>query len=864
MKKTFTALMLAMLLILQPVMPISAAKTSDLSDWEYADAVKLFNDIGLYESADAEKSKSVAVSRADFALYAARMTGFDSNSKSDVRYFADVPMEHWAQSSINYLVECGAVSVSENKLFRPDDTVKPDEAVKIIVTLLGYGRYAELSGGFPTGYYKAARTADLDTFSSDTVTFADCTLFFLSAMRAKFNDISGVEDGNVIYDNDTDKTLFSVYWDIYEYSGRLNAVRGASLIRGFDADEDSVRVGDELFKTDGVDYSDSFGCEVIVFYEKKNGSSTKTVIHLYSDMDNNRICDVDAEDFDSFSSEYKFNYYKDDKEYSLTVSKNASILKNGKMLDSGISAAFSDDNDFYRLIDSDSDGKYETVLIYDYTAVYVSSKDSEKNIIYDKISSSSIQLTDEFRIIGTDGSELEFDRINNGDILNIFASDSYMTIYVTNNPVTGKITGVSKSEKEIVIGDARRKMQSEFWDKYESELNIGSEYVFYTDKYGYIVYAEHKNGGKTRFGYLIKSALSNDLDKCLMFKIFSEDGEMLSLKCADKVETDGEKYNRENVEAALCNANDGRLTQIIRFETDSDGNIDFIDTKKKGDKESDYSLSHTFTGTSMMYTAGLVNRFGAYGLCRRTALGFIVPPADQADTASDDMYYIMPQSYLSTSIRAQKVDLYSVDSSDPFAAAAVIEESGKVLQESTQFSVIKSISRKMTPDGDDLEAITVFDSSESEYYVDSSLKLSDLNIGEGDAVRIGTNSKGYVNQIDILFHYTAGDTVPVSPILWTGYTFAEDRITFGHVVYKKDRIIQWGYDTADTVSEAVEIPKDLPIIVCDETRRKDKVYIGTIDDIRDFKTSGNSASTILAHERFGEPKRLVVYKNGIR
>jgi hypothetical protein len=77
-----------------------------------------------------------SMSREEFAVYITRMLKLDANAREDVRYCSDVEMDGYAVGAINALVEYGAISVPENRKFRPQDAIRIDEAAKIITALV--------------------------------------------------------------------------------------------------------------------------------------------------------------------------------------------------------------------------------------------------------------------------------------------------------------------------------------------------------------------------------------------------------------------------------------------------------------------------------------------------------------------------------------------------------------------------------------------------------------------------------------------------------------------------------------------------------------------------------------------------------
>ena len=71
--------------------------------------------------------------------------------------FTDVPADAWEAPYVYDLVGRGILSGYGDGTFGPDDTVKYEQAVTMIMRTLGYDPFAANNGGYPTGYLAAAQ-----------------------------------------------------------------------------------------------------------------------------------------------------------------------------------------------------------------------------------------------------------------------------------------------------------------------------------------------------------------------------------------------------------------------------------------------------------------------------------------------------------------------------------------------------------------------------------------------------------------------------------------------------------------------------------------------------------------------------------
>lgn len=75
--------------------------------------------------------------------------------------FDDVTIAYWASGYIHAAWQQGIIHGKSETIFAPEDPVTNEEAVKMIVTLLGYSQKAESKGGYPYGYMKMADELEL-------------------------------------------------------------------------------------------------------------------------------------------------------------------------------------------------------------------------------------------------------------------------------------------------------------------------------------------------------------------------------------------------------------------------------------------------------------------------------------------------------------------------------------------------------------------------------------------------------------------------------------------------------------------------------------------------------------------------------
>ena len=129
------------------------------------------------------------VTRAEMAQFIINMLCLRNASNNYVpidNKFTDVPESHWAYNTIHFAKQIGHINGMGNDMFAPDANVTFEQAVKMIVSILGYQTLAEERGGYPHGYIQVASiiglTENMDFANSDYATREDICDLLLSAL----------------------------------------------------------------------------------------------------------------------------------------------------------------------------------------------------------------------------------------------------------------------------------------------------------------------------------------------------------------------------------------------------------------------------------------------------------------------------------------------------------------------------------------------------------------------------------------------------------------------------------------------------------------------------------------------------------
>ena len=220
------------------------------------------------------------ITRAEMAKVLCKVLGLPKmdNGKSA---FSDMTSAHWAYGYIEAAYASGLIDGNEDGTFAPDNDVKFSEAVKMIVTALGYKPMAEQRGGFPHGYAQIASQNGI-TKDIDHALDVSCKRNIVFKMLHNALDVprmiqtgfgSNAEYAIADGKNNT------------PYQTLRSLITGTEIIPGQNYDKEYL---DELNKfMEGGEYYDEIAAELEEFWKPEgfNGSYTFEIVYAELNSD---------------------------------------------------------------------------------------------------------------------------------------------------------------------------------------------------------------------------------------------------------------------------------------------------------------------------------------------------------------------------------------------------------------------------------------------------------------------------------------------------------------------------------------------------------------------------------------------------
>ena len=513
--KKVIALVCTLALVITSVSVVSFAEAyTDVTEGSaYYEAVESLSKLGIvtgYE--DGTYKPEETVTRAEMAALIARIQGYEETAKANANtVFTDVPSTYWASGYVAQANGQGIINGYGDGTFGPDDAVKYEEAVKMIMATLGYTPYAMNNGGYPTGYLAAAQFYGVTKGVSNAVTGSGANRGTIAQLLANAIDtpIMGQSkwstDGSVEYtiydgkDNNSYKTLMSENLDVVKLKGVITETSVANLAgskeintdeaakikvdvtgnydtnnKDFQFDSDDDYAGEDTFLVAESDAEDYLGMAVIL-YVRENDDNEYEVISIAADGTKNDIVTFTLDQFDvvedstsgSTTTTY-IKYFKnstDSSSIKKQLSANYDITLNGVAAsidnifgDSAVvaTAGKSQKGGLVTLIDNDGKTGYDVVMVEVAATAVVDeigdetiSFKEQANVPNGTLSQLDVEedATDTVIDIVKDGEAIAYTDLKEWDVLSIVAPDDNNTGYIKVDVISNPVTGQITSDK---------------------------------------------------------------------------------------------------------------------------------------------------------------------------------------------------------------------------------------------------------------------------------------------------------------------------------------------------------------------------------------------------------------------------------
>lgn len=897
MMKRFLLLIMCFTLVAPHTLAYASEQT-EFSE-ELTAAMGLFNALNVTYDNLKDVDFSSGMTRAAFLMDLSKILNVKDKANTKLNYFKDME-GHWAFDVVNYFTEYGVITVSDDRLFRPDDFIKPSEAYKILITLTGYDAQAEIRGGYPVGYLVTANIINIvpnTVKNQEYLTVEDAYLLLYKAINIPLYEIKGVSGSDASYKVEKEKSLLSLYRDIYYDEGYVYSVNGLSLNNSKNR-ENEIMVNEERYLTDESLYTEYYlGKYVRLYYADDN--KNKTVVYIRCDEKRGRYLEIDAKMVKGADDDYRLQYYNDDR-FSATstvrLSRAIYMIYNGKVVEKDYTKIINElKNGYVRLIDIDNDDVYEYAVVKNYTDFVVGFYDKQSGIIYDKLTDNKINFK-ECNIAGfysSDYKKMGESSLAEGAVLSIaYSENNYFEGIISTNIISGKIDEIQDGRDTTYfwLGGKEYAVSSEYLEHFQSQFTVGDNVTVHFNAFSEAAYMKTKVNDDFSFGFLCDLNIVKGLTGFLQIKVFSKEGSIKVFDAAEKVVVDGAlKRKAADIVSSIpgCSVNGLEVKcepQAIRYKLNAEGKVREIDTKQLTKDESNrsslietVSYTHADSTNDMIVTSLGTNlrRLGVSTVIDASTLIFVVPPIDTIKSGKAEDY----QYKLGTIANDLRTDTYVTSTSYRTDVLNATEELLLIYSEGknewngrVNLMVVDSIIQGLDKNNTSVVRIKGMRGGKRvEYDIAPDSDITNLP-DSGDTIGITTNALDQIISVKLIYNFSAGGTPKSQGLDWAtdnryiqGSYSQPFQCSFMYPSYKSGTVIRFCYDNtaADYLTNCIEAidTRNYSIMVYDSKLAKNKLYLGSVNDILDIYSVGaDECSRVLLHTRSRIIYDIIVYK----
>lgn len=427
--------------------------------------------------------------------------------------FQDVSASSEYYDSIGVAAALGIMQGDETGLFRPTDAVSYQEAVKVLVCLLGYNAMAQSKGGYPMGYLAVGGEIGLLGDGGSTQSFYAKNLYqmFYNALDVPMM-VPVIGEGG--YEIDREETLRQ------QLSNRMDGTlhKGSGMIEAnyyyyinqpvATIDEDQVMIEGRLYNV-GTTGAQNYVGQEVDFYAKEDDNGDFTLISL-KPARGTSVMRITDETFGGMDGTALHYYGEDGTREKVTVANDFIYIYNQVRQMDAIPSNIDLLSGQLTLIDNDGNQTYDVVMREEYETVRVDSVVNGRMYFQDNktVAGQTSLLIDKedldktYLLYDAQGAPIEAEAIQEDMILSVMSNiyGTFFHIVASDKTAEGTVEAINSEDPlELVIGGTAYQVAYGV----VPEVEVGDNVKVFLNARGQIADADIQTGANP-YGYVVE------------------------------------------------------------------------------------------------------------------------------------------------------------------------------------------------------------------------------------------------------------------------------------------------------------------------------------------------------------------------
>lgn len=452
------------------------AEINDIETSKHKKAINVITALGIMETDENNNfNPNEYVTRGYAAKTAYRLKGNseEKNTEALTKFF-DVNPQNEYSYYIDEVSKCNLMNGYEDGSFRPNENLKFNEIIKILVCLIKPDIVTN-NLSYPSGYITAAAEKKIYfTPNGEFLTRGELAQLIYNMLDVEVLE-SGSKNGITVYEEHTpfmEKNL-----KIKKAEGVVNGDSRTGLTSTKTAGRGSISIGDEIYLYSGS--KDVLGYYADAYISTENDENE--VVYVDTSEKNN-TAEVFAEDIEK-CTETAVEYKDGNKRKKLKLDKTFDMIYNGEAKVGYSYDELNIKNGKLFLIDNNGDGVYDVVFVWDLIYKYVDYiQSSSETIVFND--GEKVENSDDVYIY-IDGKRGFLTSVESGNTVGYAKNSTSVILFISSSqPVKGKIQ--SSGDDEVTVNSQTFKVGRNM-DK--AALKAGNDVSFYIDSDGFVRFA---------------------------------------------------------------------------------------------------------------------------------------------------------------------------------------------------------------------------------------------------------------------------------------------------------------------------------------------------------------------------------------